>query len=825
MMTSTSLPRCILDRPTRSRAAFRFFAFLPLLLTVQFAAAQTFVELYPFNSSGNLADGGWPESAVVRDAAGNLYGTTFYGGLGTGCDVIYAGCGTVFKVDPSGTETVLHAFSGAGDGWNPTGNLVLDAAGNLYGTTLLGGSHGFGTVFKVNSAGDETVLYSFARGSDGGNPNAGLTQDAAGNFYGTTQYGGDDNYEHGNGTVFELSPAGQETILYRFKGGPDGASPLSGVILDTTGNIYGTTWVGGLYGFGTVFQLDSGGNETVLHSFAGASDGANPLGSLVLDEAGNLYGTTSAGGPYGFGTVFTIDAAGSESVLYSFIGGSDGAYPYSNLILDASGNLYGTASQGGCCSGAGTVFELSGDTLTPLYGFAGTTDGAYPMAGLVLDSADNLYGTAVQAGVDGWGSVFEIQPASKAVNSHTQGKARNVPALDTQSHDRQAQAVGPADADKIDPICNPTLTAPIVVESSHARFEAGNIAEPPLTPNQGFDWPDGPIAALKTDQGYMFFSIDAGLHARQLWHGQWVGNNNSGSVVRTIGTLDDPLGTDPPVDVVIDHNPDPKVNPHNCDPTKRPHAGCYTYIGGGPVYQVPQDQTGAGNWLLVYHAEYDDPAYFMLGLAISFDRGLHWTDIGEIIRYNHPFSYQGPPAPGAIGDPPLVISPDGKYFYVYFFDWLIDGSNTMVSVARAPIADVLQAAFGGVVHYAAPFYKYYQDTWNQPGIGGESTDLSPNSRWGGGENVAWNSYLQRYIMLNNDSQNTSYQESIDGLHWTDSIFLGMQGHVPDVAGYDFPIGLGDDPRILGKEFYVYLTQFRGPWPGGQSVKRFTMTCR
>jgi hypothetical protein len=384
-------------------------------------------------------------------------------------------------------------------------------------------------------------------------------------------------------------------------------------------------------------------------------------------------------------------------------------------------------------------------------------------------------------------------------------------------------AVSPATAQKIEPICHPTMTSPIVVASSHARSTAGAKAEPPLT--DSFDWPDGPINALKINGGYMFFSIDAGTHNRQLWHGHSYGNNNSGSVVRTIGALDDPLGTAPPIDVVIDHNPDRKVNPHNCDPTKYPHHYCYTYIGGGPVYQVPQGQVGAGNWLLVYHAEYNEPAYFLLGLAISSDHGLHWTDIGEIIRYNMPFSYKGPPAPGAIGDPPLVISPDGKYFYVYFFDWLKSGANTMVSVARAPVSAVLQAAFGGSVHSAAPFFKYYVGNWDQPGIGGISTDLSPTSRWGGGENVAWNSYLQRYIMLNNDSQNTSYQESPDGLHWTDSIFLAMHGHVPDLAGYQMPIGLGDDPRILGKEFYVYYTQFRGPWPGGQSVKRFTMTCQ
>lgn len=375
---------------------------------------------------------------------------------------------------------------------------------------------------------------------------------------------------------------------------------------------------------------------------------------------------------------------------------------------------------------------------------------------------------------------------------------------------------------KIEPICHPTMTAPIVVASSRQRNEAGLKAQPPVT--GGFDWPDAQLNALKTDDGYFFFSIDAALHPRMLWHGHWVGNNNSGSVVRTVGTLDNPLGSAPPIDVVIDPNPDPSVNPHNCDPTKNAHAYCYTYIGGGPVYQVPQGQVGAGNWLLVYHAEYNDPPYFLLGLAVSSDKGLHWIDIGEIIRFNMPFSYNGPSAPGAIGDPPLVISPDGKYFYVYFLDWLKDGLNTTASIARAPIAEVLQDAFGDSVHHAAPFKKFHKGAWDQPGIGGASTDLIPEGHYGGGNNVAYDSYIQRYLMFNDDSQNFSYAESPDGLHWTDTIFMGMLGTVPNGAGYSMPIGLGENPSVLGKEFYVYYTQFRGPWATSQSVKRFTFSC-
>jgi uncharacterized repeat protein (TIGR03803 family) len=383
------------------------FALFAFLFSIQ-ATAQTFIELYPFNSASiGLSDGAWPESAVVRDSAGNLYGTTFFGGTGSGCDINVGGCGVVFKLDPAGKETVLHIFGGAHDGWNPTASLTLDSAGNLYGTTQFGGQYGYGTVFKIDPASHETILHSFRRGSDGANPNAGLVEDASGNFYGTTRYGGVGCNTQGCGTVFKISPSGQETILYRFRDGADGANPLGAVAVDSSGDVYGTTWVGGVFNYGTVFRIDMCGAEKVLHHFSGGSDGANPIGGVTLDQAGNLYGSTSAGGAF-LGTVFTVNSAGNESVVYAFAGGLDGAYPYSNLILDASGNLYGTASQGGS-AGAGSVFEISGGTLTVLYDFAGTTDGANPVGGLAMDASGNLYGTAVQQGLDGWGAVFEIQ--------------------------------------------------------------------------------------------------------------------------------------------------------------------------------------------------------------------------------------------------------------------------------------------------------------------------------------------------------------------------------------------------------------------------------
>jgi len=393
-------------------------ALLPALFAVQSAAAQTapgwvFIELYPFNSAPiNLEDGAWPEAAVVRDAASNLYGTTFFGGTRTGCDIFVGGCGTVFQLDPSGKEKVLHSFGGAHDGWNPTASLTLDAVGNLYGTTPYGGAHGYGVVFRVDAAGNETILHSFAGGSDGANPNAALVQDAAGNLYGTTRYGGRGCNCQGCGTVFKISPSGQERILHRFRDGADGASPLGSVAVDSSGNVYGTSWLGGIFNYGTVFRIDASGQGKVLHHFTAGSDGANPIGGVILDQAGNLYGTASAAGASHLGTIFTVNSAGSESTLYTFTGGPDGAYPYSNLILDASGNLYGTTAQAGSTS-AGSVFELSGGTLTVLYDFAGTTgptgDGANPMGGLTMDEAGNLYGTAVRQGTYGWGAVFELQ--------------------------------------------------------------------------------------------------------------------------------------------------------------------------------------------------------------------------------------------------------------------------------------------------------------------------------------------------------------------------------------------------------------------------------
>jgi uncharacterized repeat protein (TIGR03803 family) len=263
--------------------------------------------LHSFELTGS--DGLYPAASLLMDSARNLYGTTVYGGEASS---IYSniGFGTVFKLDASGNETVLHSFlyspiDSIFDGAFIPAALVRDTAGNFYGTSSQGGTDDYGTVFKLDASGNETVLHSFTNGGlDGANPHAGLVLDAAGNFlYGTTYGAGLTN----QGTVFKIDTAGNETLLYSFTGGGDGGQPEAGLIMDTAGNLYGTTSTGGAYGYGTVFKLDTAGNETVLHSFANSGgDGATPVAGLVMDPAGNLYGTTEDGGAYGYGTVFKL---------------------------------------------------------------------------------------------------------------------------------------------------------------------------------------------------------------------------------------------------------------------------------------------------------------------------------------------------------------------------------------------------------------------------------------------------------------------------------------------------------------------------------------
>ncbi len=428
---------------------------IPGTLTVNPEPLPSFSVLYSFKGVGG--DGGGPNAGLVMDSAGNLYGTTYQGG--------FNGYGTVFElVNSSGTytEQVLYRFTNSGgDGAQPAAGLVMDSAGNLYGTTYQGGFNGYGTVFElVKSSGTyiEQVLYRFT-GSDGDGvwPVAGLVMDSAGNLYGTTYYGG----SVGWGTVFELvkSPGTYtEQVLYSFTdSGGDGASPQAGLVMDSAGNLYGTTMEGGLspnpncsdpYGCGTVFELSpiSSGTytEQVLYRFTGSDgDGTSPWAGLTMDSAGNLYGTTMEGGlspnpncsdPHGCGTVFELSPTSSgtytETVLYSFRGsGGDGAGPRADLVMDSAGNLYGTTTGGGS-NEYGTVFELVNSpgtyTETVLHSFTNSGgDGAWPKAGLVMDSAGNLYGPTYPGGSNGYGTVFELFNSSGTYTSSLTVTASN----------------------------------------------------------------------------------------------------------------------------------------------------------------------------------------------------------------------------------------------------------------------------------------------------------------------------------------------------------------------------------------------------------------
>lgn len=375
------------------------------------AHGQTFTVLHSFKGG---TDGESPSAGVVRDAAGNLYGTTAYGGT--------FGHGTVFKLATTGRETVLYSFTGGTDGAIPLAGLMRDGAGNLYGTTEAGGDltcnsgTGCGTVFKLDTTGTETVLHSFTGNRDGSSPIAGVIPDMAGNLYGSTPQGG----AVSSGTVFKVDTTGKETVLYTFTGGAggtDGYLPDGAVIGDAVGNLYGTTQLGGNYSFGTVFELNSTGKETVLYRFRGGTNGLNPVGGVIRDAAGNLYGATQGGGTFFDGTVFKLNPTGYKTVLYSFAGGPDGVYPVAGVIADAAGNLYGTTQYGGGVTcfggGCGTVFKL--DTTgkeTVLHHFTGGADGASPVAGLVRDAAGNLYGTTYFGGDSacGCGVVFRIAP-------------------------------------------------------------------------------------------------------------------------------------------------------------------------------------------------------------------------------------------------------------------------------------------------------------------------------------------------------------------------------------------------------------------------------
>jgi uncharacterized repeat protein (TIGR03803 family) len=364
--------------------------------------------LHNFNNNGT--DGASPQAGLIVDGAGNLYGTTNNGGT--------YNYGTVFELTPAAggsyTEKVLHNFTNGADGGNPQSGLILDGAGNLYGTTYVGGNYGYGTAFELTPAGNgtwnEKVLYSFGSGNTA-YPTSGLIFDGAGNLYGTTLQGGPAQ----GGSVFELSPAGggnwTERDLHDFGSLSSGLYPYGGVVFDGAGNLYGTTSTGGTSSGGTVFELAAGSwTMRVLHNFSGGADGEAPYAGLVL-AAGNLYGTTSGGGSSG-GTVFEFTPAGgggwTYQVVHNFGTGNDGSTPYAGLIADTAGNLYGTTLGGGTYGG-GSVFRFNAHGGVVLHSF-GLPEGYGPVASLIFDTAGNLYGTAQFGGTYGYGTVFQVIP-------------------------------------------------------------------------------------------------------------------------------------------------------------------------------------------------------------------------------------------------------------------------------------------------------------------------------------------------------------------------------------------------------------------------------
>lgn len=389
-----------------------------IVCVFQVAQAQTFTVLHSFRNT----DGANPVGTLVRDNLGNLYGTTFNGGL--------LSDGVVFKLDTSANESVLLSFNGA-DGEMPNAGLILDHSGNLYGPAEEGPG-GAGVLFALSQQGNERLLYAF-QGGLGRNPRVpegALLPDPArtsGAFFGTTVVGGNGDCQVGCGTIFELEPAGTGVlrVLYSFSGGADGGTPIGPLVLDTAGNLYGVALTGGnlscpqepLRGCGTVFKLTRTGQLTVLHTFDGGADGGGPQPGLLFDSAGNIYGTAEIGGntncDLGCGTIYKITPGGQFSVLYAFTGAADGNSPNGGLVRDSEGNLYGTTSQGTTASIWGTVFELEANgEMRVLHSLNGVTDGASPESGLIQDPVGNLYGTTYRGTnlEDQYGTVFKVTP-------------------------------------------------------------------------------------------------------------------------------------------------------------------------------------------------------------------------------------------------------------------------------------------------------------------------------------------------------------------------------------------------------------------------------
>jgi len=396
-------------RTRRARRASAVFVLAAAAATA--LPAQTLTTLFTFDQ----ANGGYPEAALVQATDGNLYGTTNGFGANNG--------GTVFKISTDGTLTTLYNFcsqTGCTDGENPTAGLVQATNGDLYGTTFGGGTTGNGTVFRAGvHSGRLTTIYNFCPQSgcaDGSGPEAGLVQAANGDLYGTTNVGGTQGHaggSQGDGTVFRMSPRGALAATASFNGA-DGCGSYAGLVQATDGDLYGTTAHCGAFDGGTIFRMSTSGAPVLLYSFCSqgfpsCTDGSYPWGGALVEASdGNLYGTTSEGGAYAEGTVFSVTPAGALTTLYSFCAQGlckDGERPYAGLVQGTDGNLYGTTYYGGAYD-SGTVFKITpAGTLTTLVSF---TNGEWPYAGLVQATDGDFYGTTEFGGASDAGTVFRL---------------------------------------------------------------------------------------------------------------------------------------------------------------------------------------------------------------------------------------------------------------------------------------------------------------------------------------------------------------------------------------------------------------------------------
>jgi uncharacterized repeat protein (TIGR03803 family) len=420
-LTRRSAPVGIISvkSPTHLRIG-AFAATAVFVLSVVTATAATTNVIFSFEED----EGEYADTDLETDGAGNIYGTTVLGGD--------FASGTVFKLSPTPTgwlHTVLYSFTSGADGGEPYKGVTLDRQGNLYGTAVTGGSGscegGCGVVYKLTNSGgkwNQTVIHAFTGGDDGSGPGARVTVDQSGNVYGMAPTGG----AYGLGTIYKIRQEHNEAwnlqVIHAFTGGADGATGSAGRMILRRGRLYGAATAGGTYGSGVVFELTPRGvgewNFRTIYSFRGQPDGSFPYGALLFDRLGNIHGTTYYGGANGIGAVYELSPRASigewnESVLYSFQEGSDGNSPIGNLVSDNVGNLYGTTSEGGL--GSGTIFKLSpmgsGQWVeTVVHPFQGPPDGAFAYNGMVVDKFGNFYGATVHGGDNNDGAIYKFTP-------------------------------------------------------------------------------------------------------------------------------------------------------------------------------------------------------------------------------------------------------------------------------------------------------------------------------------------------------------------------------------------------------------------------------